>query len=228
MSQAGQLLELRTEKVCGVGPWVWIKADYWAWEQPKQEFPALRDKILAHVAARSTMICAGGCLGMYPRLWADSFELVYTFEPAPLNFHCLTLNCPMPRIVKLNAALGEKAGLCSIVEGPPFNAGLHKCSEDTTTRPHIPVLALDSFAFAAVDAIQLDVEGYEPAILRGARQTIAQHRPVIAVEGDVPESRSLLEEMGYREVDRVGSNPDIIFAPIVPRGANAGASPGGG
>ena len=24
--------------------------------------------------------------------------------------------------------------------------------------------------------------------------------------------------MGYREVDRVGSNPDIIFAPIVPRG----------
>jgi len=213
MSNPAPVLELRTEAICGVGPWVWLKSDYWAWEQPKQEFPLLRDKLLSHVKIRSVIVCAGGCLGMYPRLWAENFDVVYTFEPAPLNFHCLTLNCPSPKIIKLNAALGEKAGMCSIIEGPNFNVGLHKCSEDKASRPHIPVFALDDFAFGSLDAIQLDTEGYEPLVLRGARDTIARHRPVISVEGDVAETRMLLQDMGYREVDRVGANPDIIFVP---------------
>ena len=32
-------------------------------------------------------------VGMYPRLLAERFQYVYTFEPYYLNFRCLVHNC---------------------------------------------------------------------------------------------------------------------------------------
>ena len=65
----------------------------------------------------------------------------------------------------------------------------------------IPIVPLDSFGlYNSVDFIKMDVEGYEPLIIRGAVHTIESSWPVILCEinrGDFT-AKTLLEEMGYR------------------------------
>ena len=50
--------------------------------------------------------------------------------------------------------------------------------------------------------LKVDVEGFEPQVLRGARRTVERCRPVIYIENDRSEQQqeviSLVAEMGYR------------------------------
>jgi hypothetical protein len=51
------------------------------------------------------------------------------------------------------------------------------------------VKTLDSYNFDKVDFIKIDVEGYEPEVLEGAKQLINRHRPIIFFEVNLPELR---------------------------------------
>ena len=49
-------------------------------------------------------------------------------------------------------------------------------------RVQVPQLTLDSYNFAEVDVIKIDVEGYELQVLDGSVNTIAQNRPIVQIE----------------------------------------------
>lgn len=94
---------------------------------------------------------------------------------------------------------------------------------------------IDSFGFRNVSLIKMDVEGYEDAVLAGAKETIQRERPVLLVEIQgghnfdvtLPEVRArivhtiqLVESMGYF-VGRISAYDYVAFplprAPAAPR-----------
>jgi FkbM family methyltransferase len=75
----------------------------------------------------------------------------------------------------------------------------------TPVQRHVCTRTLDSFEFADVSFIKIDVEGHEEAVIQGARKTINRSKPVILVESEdqhnsgAPRRVSdMLAELGYR------------------------------
>lgn len=172
---------------------------------------------LRHCKRRGLIVQAGGNVGVYPLELAKHFGHVITFEPDDENYACLRQNIEgVSNISAHHAALGEILGLCTVEVAEAHNSGAHRiCAGVGRT----PVLALDDlFLPAPCDAIWLDVEGYELAILRGARRIIDEDGPIIAIEDKGlgrhfgikdGEIQDFLAKFGYKEIDKMGR--DVIF-----------------
>ncbi len=198
------------QTVCGVDNWFWRHGDTNTWYVGLADWYEIRDFTLASTPNRSCIIQAGGCMGLYPRLWAEDFQLVYTFEPDSFNFGCLVMNCvDKTGIVKIQAALGDKPGTCAMAyPGGELNQGMAKVVDGNM----VPVLRLDDFDFSEVSVIQLDCESSEAGIIRGALKTIEKHKPLVIVEGRQPEVTELLA--GYEIIGERGCAPDTFYRAI--------------
>lgn len=208
-------VRVREESIDGVSQWMWPKTDTGAWDGPSAEWVrSHKDGYLKHCKKFDVVVQAGGNCGLYPMLFSQYFSRVYTFEPDPLNFHCLVNNCQKPNIFKFNAALGETNKLLHIYNGNESNVGCHTVGDDpdkyATKQSYIPTLTIDQLALDACDLIQLDCEGYEPNVILGAMDTIGRFKPVISLETTNGETDMLLSQFGYTHKLSVGS--DKIFA----------------
>lgn len=194
--------------VDGLEKWNWITKDRGAFDGPLGDWiESHRDAYTKYLKGHQLVIQAGGNCGMYPMLFSQMFESVYTFEPDPLNFYTLVQNCQCDNIVKIQAALGNDHRMIGLAKGPEDNVGMHKIAE----KGIIPQLCIDDFDWPACDLIQLDIEQYEIYALRGAVETIKCHRPVISVENDTDEIKGLLKQFDY--VDMQSSKMDMIYVP---------------
>ncbi len=196
------------------------------------DIPTLRDvdrHVLPHLDAdrRSVVVQAGGAVGVWPKRFAQIFDVVYTFEPYPESFHCLCVNCPELNVFKFNAALGESPGWAHM--GFPEHAARSRTGKENIggyrilQEGDVPVMTIDSFKWLQIDLLYLDLEGYELFALRGALSTIRRCKPVIVLEdkagccqqfgykvGDV---EKLLHGDGYYTVERFHGGRDVILAP---------------
>jgi FkbM family methyltransferase len=66
--------------------------------------------------------------------------------------------------------------------------------------PALPIdtlLARDFPSVASISAIKMDVEGHEPAALRGARHILGQHKPLLMIEGGNRNPEVVAEMTGH-------------------------------
>ena len=214
---------IRQDEVDGEKTWLWVKDDMGAWLGPKNDWINHHKAVIDNMPQKRTVFQAGGCMGMYPRLLAKDFWSVYTFEPDPLNFYCLSQNCQTNKVFKYQAFLGNGHGFHNIwrvcdecrPNGPEHehicrNYGMH--SLDQTRDGPIPMLRIDDFGFQSVDLIWLDVEGLELDALKGGIETIKAWKPWIIVEnGHLKPIELFLGHLGYGVGEQ--SSMDWVYKP---------------
>lgn len=154
------------------------------------------DAMLPYCRGRGRAIQAGGCLGVVPAYMALHFESVVTFEPSEENFGHLCANARDGRVEKMHAALGNRSGevdisaprkvrpdgeITDISSWKVIDGWKPKPAAVVSERP-VRMVRLDDLSLGPVDAIMLDVEGYELPALMGARGILERDHPVVAVE----------------------------------------------
>jgi FkbM family methyltransferase len=197
--------------------WIWIKQDHGAWDGPAQDWKTQHKvKYFEKVKNFDVVVTAGANQGMYVRFYAKKFGMVYAFEPDPLNFHCMVINNQLDNVVKLQAALGDRNGFCTIQRNGFTNTGTWSVLEKNPLlgegHQPIPIMTLDSMNFDKLDLIQLDTEGYELNVIKGAVKTIKRLKPVIIMEnGHIESIREFMKTLDYQHDGQ--SAADHIWIP---------------
>lgn len=116
---------------------------------------------------------------------------VISFEPQLFPYLCLcanvALNSLMHYVHPHQLAVGSEEGLIDVPSLDPTQklmnfGGVSLLDEHTTPTAKVPVIKIDSLGLNSLRLIKADVEGMEPAVFRGAYNTIERFRPVIWTE----------------------------------------------
>lgn len=137
---------------------------------------------LAFVDDFSFALDIGAHKGIYTRYLLKKFKKVVAIEP--------TRNADFidRRAHIIRAAAGAKAGKCSMRAGQNNTGQSHVVEGDNVKMIRIDALGINpSF-------IKIDVEGMEYDVLRGCKETILRHHPVVMIEENI-----LAERYGHRE-----------------------------
>jgi FkbM family methyltransferase len=163
------------------GGWVWPAIDVRSWNG-QNEYINLVDCLLPFVKSKDVMLQAGGNCGLILSTFVKHFNVVYTFEPDPVNFYCLCQNVTEPNVIKMQACLGNENKTLQVSHlaresGRTDIGGVH-----VTGDGFIPQITIDSLNLPSCGLIQLDIEGFELKALEGAINTIQKYKPVVCVE----------------------------------------------
>jgi FkbM family methyltransferase len=172
---------------------VGVTVDKWDWAKFRGSEAGLKwgrkdlgnvDEALKVTKGRTSVVQAGGNLGIFPKYLSRFFKRVYAFEPEPELFEMMCANAPERNIVKFQAALGCERGLVGISRVRRQNDGgtAHEGIAHVSGKGAIPTLKIDDLGLDSCDLICLDIEGYELYALRGADETIRKFRPTILCE----------------------------------------------
>ena len=180
------------------------------------------DKIASYVEHRGVIVQAGGNCGYYVKKFAEMFDTVYTFEPDPLNFLCLTINTSSHKnVYRYQACVGDQHQLVSMAALGDQCGAMHIGKESGL----VPTLTIDDLNLHGCDLIQLDTEGFEYYGLLGAKHTIDKYHPIICIEwynewADRYKVKydmitQLFTEWQYKQVGKDGSDKIFKYSPGV-------------
>lgn len=176
-------------------------------------YEELELEVYEQLARGSSVIAdVGGNIGLYSCIGAAAMPdgRVVAFEPAPGNLEFLRRNVDAngvgDRVEIVGAAVSDKSGEARLYLSDSM--GNHSlAAENAASARHVdvPVTTIDEhFGGARVDILKIDVEGFDVHVLRGARETLAKHRPTLFVE--LLSVR--LEQSGVAPSDLIGEITD--------------------
>ncbi|RAK52001.1 FkbM family methyltransferase [Phenylobacterium deserti] len=157
-----------------------------------------------------TVVEIGANIGTHtvPMAKACAPGRLYAFEPQQRVFQVLCGNLALNDVRNVLAypeGCGEESGYATV---PPIayeqanNFGGISLSTDASRGVRVRITPLDELDLRKLDVLKIDVEGFEPKVLRGARETILRCRPVIYIENDRLEQAheviQLIDRMGYQ------------------------------
>ena len=144
-----------------------------------------------------------------------------TFERAQDNFSRNNFS----NIELLNVGLGDKNTILKIYEMKDNNSGMNRIVLEEINRPfkEVKIKRLDELIqelnIETVDLIKIDVEGFEPFVLKGAAAILTNSNAKIIMETDdrflknngssAQELISLLQGYGYKKFYRADKKTDI-------------------
>ncbi len=135
-----------------------------------------------YIPLGGVVVDAGACLGDHTAPYSQFVGpsgTVLAFEPNPTAFECLKHNMKAyENVTVFNLGLGAFPGVLGIKSND--NLGMARLTAGGAGQ--ISVVTLDSFNLGKLDFMKMDVEGFEPQVIAGARETLRRCRPVLLVE----------------------------------------------
>ncbi len=193
--------------------------------------------------AGGAFVDVGSSLGLYVICLSDlvrrSGSLVISVEPVAFNLDRQKANVALNHLEScvryFPVALGASAGELSVVTDPKESDNNAMIAAEGDLK--VPVVTMDSLVREAdvgrIGFIKIDVEGYEPMVIAGARAVIERDQPIIFAEFnrermhingfDMALSWRFLMDQGYRafsvragrlaHLDEPGEVENIFFLP---------------
>jgi hypothetical protein len=154
-------------------------------------------KLIENLPNNSIIVDAGANIGFFSipvaQAVKDKGSKLISFEPQKQLFYALggtiALN-ELKNVHLFNLGLGDTHTTATIPDvdyGSKSDYGMVAITEDTDDGSFlgynsVQVIPLDSMELPGCDFFKIDVEGYEPQVLRGALETIKTYRPFIWIE----------------------------------------------
>ena len=134
------------------------------------------------------LLDVGSHVGSWGITWASASMNVVAFEPNPIIYQLVNeaglINKLTPKRFTVHPlAVSDKEGVARLT-APGIDGGMASIVCDFGSAPvneEVQTTYLDFFDYDP-NVIKIDVEGAEVDVLRGARETINKHRPVIFFE----------------------------------------------
>lgn len=128
----------------------------------------------------------GALFGIFSLMFTrDPMAQAWAFEPSPWAYPHLLDHLfanPDHAITPMQVFIGEETGRRVACGRDWKHVVAHRPdSEQVSVEEH----RLDDLAIGPIDAMKIDTEGYEVAVLRGAQEVIQRDRPVIFLEAHV-------------------------------------------
>jgi FkbM family methyltransferase len=178
-------------------------------------------ELLDHIPPNGVFVDIGANIGMFSLfiLGQRPDITTYSFEPEPQTFKCISKTKSANQLDHLNLfpfAIGEERDELKLYRSIQ-NDGGHSLIKDIDLKDNIPdeltvkVMPLDDALPNNLDkihAIKIDVEGAEESVLKGAINTIKEHKPLLLIET----SNAFLakKEVFYQILSE--NFPEILFA----------------
>jgi FkbM family methyltransferase len=148
--------------------------------------------------------------------------IVHAYEPNPKAIRFLRENVSLNHVegrVKIYAdALSDEPGFGEISNPQHDILGAGTARVLVTEHGKVPISRLDDFRHENVRLLKIDVEGDEPAVLRGGLETLSRFRPVVVAEAHDDSALrsidSLLAPFGYHRFPiSFASTPTWLYLP---------------
>jgi FkbM family methyltransferase len=213
---------------------------YGHWEKPYVEQLAQ-----LYIYEGGGFIDVGSSLGLYTCCLGEAVKgsrgIIWSFEPVAFNLEkqrgSISLNLGLEEIVELFPfALGSTPGFIRLQADPQQADNNAYQSDEGDIKVQIRTLdeLMSERGWPRIGAVKMDIEGWEPDVIQGAKATLIKSRPILLCEFNRERMRIygfdmgsvldfLVAELKYRpfelrdsrlcEIDEVEEEENIFFIP---------------
>lgn len=179
--------------------------NFWEWDHMEQ--------FSQHLEITGKILDIGANIGNHCLMFRKYFPLskILAFEPLQYNWEVLQKNVStQPNIDTFKVALSDKLGILKINNHfQEFNSGAASVSDMGES---VVCMPLDYLELEEVSFMKIDVEGWEPHVIRGAIRTIEKNKPAIWLEDVTGETvKFIAENLDYYLKDRRGGENFLLL-----------------
>ena len=214
-----RLIQIFLQKILGFETYLYFLSLYKIYTYKYNKWEKDFHFFLSMLNENSVVLDIGANVGVMTVLLAKKLKdgMVYSFEPVSVNYRALQrviLKFKLKNAILFNFALGNKARPVKMkmpirnslkMTGYSYISDFKNSDSDKSIEFDAEVRVLDHLRelnCKKVDAMKIDVEGYEQFVLEGSIETIKKNLPLIFAElTDIENQKrsfELLQKIGYK------------------------------